>query len=162
MNSWKELEKNLHSLRENAVAWTNFIGAAPPAIGHTSICKLCACEEARKWLWNNKGGSHRTRSESAKIAYETKRAKATARGIPQRGMKCSVPDCDRPISNKGVCTKHYQRFLKHGSPYTVLTHDGHRKHPLYPSYTEMIYRCNRLYYSIQRHRYLRQVARKFF
>lgn len=37
-------------------------------------------------------------------------------------VKCSIPDCDKPTHNfRGWCTKHYQRWRKHGNPLTTLT-----------------------------------------
>jgi hypothetical protein len=32
---------------------------------------------------------------------------------------CSVPDCDRPISSRGWCRRHYVRWLRTGDPLTV-------------------------------------------
>lgn len=30
-------------------------------------------------------------------------------------MKCKIQDCDLPTRAKGMCNKHYRRFLRHGT-----------------------------------------------
>ena len=35
---------------------------------------------------------------------------------PSTAPRCSVGDCDRPVSAKGYCLKHYKRWRKHGDP----------------------------------------------
>jgi len=35
-------------------------------------------------------------------------------------MNCKVKDCDRPHYGRGYCSKHYQRWRKHGNPNIVI------------------------------------------
>lgn len=44
------------------------------------------------------------------------------------GKQCSAPECTEQASNRGLCTKHYVRWMKHGNISTTLrppSYNGH-------------------------------------
>ena len=65
----------------------------------------------------------------------------------EKHTKCKIDGCEcrGKIKNgveyfpKGYCSKHYQRFKRHGDPNTVLMvqNTGKRKHPLYTTWVQM-------------------------
>lgn len=59
---------------------------------------------------------------------------------------CSVENCARTdVCARGLCKKHYQRFMHHGSTEPLEVHNGLRtKHPEeYASWYSMIRRCTK-------------------
>lgn len=40
-------------------------------------------------------------------------------GAKKPVVGCSVPNCPRTASKRGMCSKHYQRFQKYGDPTKV-------------------------------------------
>lgn len=56
---------------------------------------------------------------------------------------CSVSECNNIFYGLNYCKKHYDRFKRHGNPYTVklLHKSGAMKHPLYSIWSNMKYRC---------------------
>lgn len=43
---------------------------------------------------------------------------------------CSVADCDRKVSCRGWCKKHYERWQRHGDPLVVIPASQRRTRPL--------------------------------
>lgn len=59
---------------------------------------------------------------------------------------CKVDGCNRTdVRARGLCTKHYQRFMHHGSTEPMEVHDGLRtKYPdEYRSWYSMVRRCTK-------------------
>jgi hypothetical protein len=48
-----------------------------------------------------------------------KRSGASYLASPARREKGTCSICDQPVKGLGYCTKHYQRFRKHGDPLAV-------------------------------------------
>jgi len=51
----------------------------------------------------------------------------------KESKRCSHPDCEKNVFAGGYCSKHYQRFHKHGNTNTVLrkgrkSHGGHEEY----------------------------------
>lgn len=44
-------------------------------------------------------------------------------------MSCSVADCPKDPSSNGMCSMHYARVLRHGSPHIAKTNMEHRPPP---------------------------------
>jgi len=60
-------------------------------------------------------------------------------------MICIVENCNKNIHARGYCTKHYQRFKKHGDILTrVVFKGGSHTHPLHVTYYNMIKRCTNI------------------
>jgi len=58
---------------------------------------------------------------------------------------CKVNGCDKKAVGRGLCSKHYQRFMHHGSTEPMEVHDGLRtKYPdEYRSWYAMVRRCTK-------------------
>lgn len=58
---------------------------------------------------------------------------------------CSVEGCHNKTVGRGLCSKHYQRFMHHGSTDPLESHDGLRtKYPdEYKSWYSMVRRCTK-------------------
>lgn len=58
---------------------------------------------------------------------------------------CKVEGCDKRSIGRGLCSKHYQRFMHHGSTEPMEVHDGLRtKYPdEYRSWYSMVRRCTK-------------------
>ena len=59
---------------------------------------------------------------------------------------CSVDGCERKQLAKGFCSKHYNRYLRHGDPYIVHPGGPPKKHGMcrtieYNTWCNMIQRC---------------------
>jgi HNH endonuclease len=52
---------------------------------------------------------------------------------------CSVPDCDRPVRSRGLCSTHYRRWQRHGNP---LTHLGMGGTPAVPPLERLLRRLD--------------------
>lgn len=58
---------------------------------------------------------------------------------------CKVEGCDKRSIGRGLCSKHYQRFMHHGSTEPMEIHDGLRtRYPdEYRSWYSMVRRCTK-------------------
>ena len=58
---------------------------------------------------------------------------------------CKVDGCDKKVVGRGLCSKHYQRFMHHGTTDPLESHDGLRtKYPdEYRSWYAMVRRCTK-------------------
>lgn len=58
---------------------------------------------------------------------------------------CKVNGCNKKAVGRGLCSKHYQRFMHHGSTEPMEVHDGLRtKYPdEYRSWYAMVRRCTK-------------------
>lgn len=82
-------------------------------------------------------------------------------------MNCSIADCERQATRKGLCGGHYQRYksktLDANAPLRRVTQGEHRlSNPLYASWKQMNQRCanaNHKYYSYYGGRGIKVCAR---
>ena len=57
-------------------------------------------------------------------------------------VHCSQPDCESYAVSRGMCSKHYQRWLRHRDPNVVLTSTGHPKPELNPKLQCQVVGCS--------------------
>lgn len=60
-------------------------------------------------------------------------------GVPAEQMpkRCPAEDCDSYVMKRGLCDRHYRRFLDHGSTDKVRAVSKERRHPLYKNWLHL-------------------------
>lgn len=55
---------------------------------------------------------------------------------------CNIDGCDNSSRTRGMCVKHYTRWIRNGDPTISLrARDGRAKHPLHKTYKSLKNRC---------------------
>lgn len=49
--------------------------------------------------------------------------------MPSEGALCSVEECPKTVLARGWCTKHYQRWVKHGDPLALVNDQWAENNP---------------------------------